>query len=37
MCRYCAHQAICPAYGGTPPPLPEPDAVAVAVADEQAQ
>jgi putative RecB family exonuclease len=23
MCRWCAHQALCPAYGGTPPPLPE--------------
>jgi len=21
-CRWCAHQAICPAYGGTPPPYP---------------
>jgi putative RecB family exonuclease len=24
VCDWCAHQAICPAYGGTPPPLPEP-------------
>lgn len=23
MCRWCAHQALCPAYDGTPPPLPE--------------
>ena len=23
LCAWCAHQAICPAYGGTPPPLPE--------------
>jgi putative RecB family exonuclease len=23
MCRWCAHQALCPAFGGTPPPLPE--------------
>ncbi|WGX94255.1 RecB family exonuclease [Nocardioides sp. L-11A] len=23
-CRWCVHQAICPAYGGTPPPYPEP-------------
>jgi putative RecB family exonuclease len=23
LCDWCAHQAICPAYGGTPPPLPE--------------
>lgn len=22
LCRWCSHQAICPAYGGTPPPLP---------------
>jgi putative RecB family exonuclease len=26
LCSWCAHQAICPAYGGTPPPLPEPTA-----------
>jgi len=26
LCGWCAHQAICPAYGGTPPPLPaDPD------------
>jgi putative RecB family exonuclease len=24
LCDWCAHQAICPAYGGTPPPLPAP-------------
>ncbi|NED94219.1 PD-(D/E)XK nuclease family protein [Phytoactinopolyspora alkaliphila] len=23
LCDWCAHQAICPAYGGTPPPVPE--------------
>ncbi len=23
MCGWCSHQALCPAYGGTPPPLPE--------------
>jgi len=23
LCSWCAHQAICPAWGGTPPPLPE--------------
>ncbi|GGK75372.1 RecB family exonuclease [Ornithinimicrobium pekingense] len=22
-CSWCAHQAVCPAWGGTPPPLPE--------------
>ena len=25
LCSWCAHQALCPAYGGTPPPLPEPE------------
>ncbi|WP_109505592.1 RecB family exonuclease [Nocardioides speluncae] len=24
MCGVCAHRALCPAWGGTPPPLPEP-------------
>ncbi|RIQ20436.1 RecB family exonuclease [Jiangella rhizosphaerae] len=23
LCDWCSHQAFCPAYGGTPPPLPE--------------
>jgi putative RecB family exonuclease len=23
ICEWCAHQAICPEFGGTPPPLPE--------------
>ncbi|MGY2703519.1 MULTISPECIES: RecB family exonuclease [unclassified Nocardioides] len=23
LCDWCAHRAICPAWGGTPPPLPE--------------
>jgi putative RecB family exonuclease len=23
LCQWCAHQALCPAWGGTPPPLPE--------------
>lgn len=22
LCGWCSHQAICPSYGGTPPPLP---------------
>ncbi len=22
LCDWCAHQALCPAFGGTPPPLP---------------
>ncbi|MBA2952760.1 DUF2800 domain-containing protein [Nocardioides sp. MAH-18] len=25
LCSWCAHQALCPAFGGTPPPLPTPD------------
>ncbi|MCL3861895.1 RecB family exonuclease [Actinotalea sp. K2] len=23
LCGWCAHQSICPAFGGTPPPVPE--------------
>ncbi len=23
LCDWCSHQAICPAFGGTPPPLPQ--------------
>jgi putative RecB family exonuclease len=23
LCDWCAHRALCPAWGGTPPPLPE--------------
>ncbi len=29
-CSWCAHQSVCPAWGGTPPPLPE-DAAARAI------
>ena len=32
MCAWCAHQQLCPTFGGTPPPLPTtaaPDAAAV--------
>jgi putative RecB family exonuclease len=25
LCDWCSHQALCPAYGGTPPPFPERD------------
>jgi putative RecB family exonuclease len=24
LCEWCDHRALCPAWGGTPPPLPEP-------------
>lgn len=27
LCDWCAHHALCPAFGGTPPPLPEPGAL----------
>lgn len=23
LCKWCHHQALCPAYGGTPPPFPD--------------
>jgi putative RecB family exonuclease len=23
LCDWCAHQALCPAFGGTPPPFPD--------------
>ncbi len=29
LCAWCDHQAICPEWGGTPPPLPTSDAAAV--------
>jgi putative RecB family exonuclease len=22
LCDWCSHQALCPEFGGTPPPLP---------------
>ena len=28
MCGWCAHHALCPEFGGTPPPYPFPDAPA---------
>ena len=31
LCEWCAHQSICPAFGGTPPPLPELPAAPAAV------
>jgi putative RecB family exonuclease len=33
LCDWCSHQSLCPAWGGTPPPLPEdsePEAAAAA-------
>ena len=34
LCDWCAHKAICPAFGGTPPPLPDPAAVSAPAAGE---
>jgi putative RecB family exonuclease len=35
LCEWCAHQAICPEFGGTPPPYPQPvGASAVTPIDE---
>lgn len=28
LCGWCAHQSVCPEFGGTPPPYPGPPAVA---------
>lgn len=33
LCDWCAHHALCPAFGGTPPPLPEPDSVPADVSE----
>ncbi len=30
LCDWCAHQALCPVFGGTPPPLPDLAAVPAA-------
>jgi putative RecB family exonuclease len=27
LCDWCAHQSVCPTFGGTPPPLPSDDPV----------
>ncbi|WP_053202201.1 RecB family exonuclease [Jiangella muralis] len=34
LCDWCSYQALCPAYGGTPPPLP--DRVAASPDDDEA-
>jgi putative RecB family exonuclease len=31
LCNWCAHQALCPAFGGTPPPFPEQAALTAAI------
>jgi putative RecB family exonuclease len=35
LCGWCDHQALCPEYGGTPPPFPA-DALAAAQSDRRA-
>ncbi|MBB2891605.1 putative RecB family exonuclease [Flexivirga oryzae] len=35
LCDWCSHQALCPEFGGTPPPLP-PDALGVALDPQRA-
>ncbi|GAA2369797.1 RecB family exonuclease [Dactylosporangium salmoneum] len=35
LCGWCAHQALCPAYGGTPPPFPVAAAPATEVVVER--
>ncbi len=37
LCDWCAHQSLCPAFGGTPPPLPVPDEPAAADAAQADQ
>ena len=36
LCGWCAHQALCPAFGGTPPPYPQADAAAETAVTEAA-
>jgi putative RecB family exonuclease len=33
LCGWCAYQAVCPAFGGTPPPLPPPAVIDAALTD----
>jgi putative RecB family exonuclease len=32
VCEWCSYRPLCPAYGGTPPPLPAPSDAAPSVA-----
>ncbi|WP_420123921.1 RecB family exonuclease [Nakamurella sp.] len=36
MCRWCSHQALCPEFGGTPPPYPGPPEPAPTAGDPMA-
>ncbi len=35
LCDWCAHQALCPVYGGTPPPLPADSPATDPLAEDQ--
>jgi putative RecB family exonuclease len=35
LCGWCSHQALCPAFGGTPPPFPEVIPVHTSHADDE--
>jgi putative RecB family exonuclease len=34
LCNWCSHQALCPEFGGTPPPFPDPATVPESPPDE---
>ena len=36
ICDWCAHKALCPAFGGTPPDLPADEALPSAASGELA-
>jgi putative RecB family exonuclease len=35
LCEWCSYQDLCPAFGGTPPPLPDPGLAVPSQPDEQ--
>ncbi len=35
LCDWCAHQSLCPSFGGTPPPLPHAAAAPQATSEEE--
>ena len=37
LCDWCDHQALCPSFGGTPPPFPEPVGAGPALPEQRAQ
>jgi putative RecB family exonuclease len=36
LCDWCHHRALCPEFGGTPPPFPDPEPAAATVAEPAA-